>query len=165
MALTEFRGENSVSSSQPIICGPERTHGVFRRTHRVSRRTQWASAASIHHVMWSFLAKIWPKTPKMITSHDILEPLKQALWAARDVIISGQILRLEVAERMLVALCSLFLNSTLETVLRPFPNVRPHYPAWLLAARAGLLEWCVWQSIAAAHVHASTQGRQRLASI
>ena len=26
-----------------------------------------------------------------ITSHDVLEPLKQALWASRDVIISSQI--------------------------------------------------------------------------
>ena len=29
MALTEFRGENSVSSSQPLICVPKRTHRVF----------------------------------------------------------------------------------------------------------------------------------------
>ena len=41
-ALTEFRGANSVSSSQPIIfCVPKQTHRVFRRTHRVCRRTQW----------------------------------------------------------------------------------------------------------------------------
>ena len=33
--LTEFRGANSVSSFQPIICVPRRTHRVFRRTHRV----------------------------------------------------------------------------------------------------------------------------------
>ena len=39
--LTEFRGANSVSSPQPIICVPKRTHRVFRRTHRVRRRTQW----------------------------------------------------------------------------------------------------------------------------
>ena len=32
-----------------------------------------------------------PKTLKIITSHDVLQPLKQALWASRDVIISGQI--------------------------------------------------------------------------
>ena len=38
--LTEFRGANSVSSSQPIICVPKRTHRVSRRTHRVCRRTQ-----------------------------------------------------------------------------------------------------------------------------
>ena len=37
--LTEFRGANSVSSSQPIICVPKRTHRVFRRTHRVCRKT------------------------------------------------------------------------------------------------------------------------------
>ena len=39
--LTELRRENSVSSSQPIICVPKRTHQVlFWRTHRVCRRTQ-----------------------------------------------------------------------------------------------------------------------------
>ena len=38
--LTEFRGANSVSFIQPIICVPKRTHRVFRRTHRVCRRTQ-----------------------------------------------------------------------------------------------------------------------------
>ena len=31
------------------------------------------------------------KMPKIITSHDILEPLKQVLSTSRDVIISGQI--------------------------------------------------------------------------
>ena len=35
LAPTEFRGENSASSSQPIICVPNRTHRVFQRTHRV----------------------------------------------------------------------------------------------------------------------------------
>ena len=29
LALTEFRGESSVSSSQPIICVPKRTHRVL----------------------------------------------------------------------------------------------------------------------------------------
>ena len=40
LGLTEFRGANSVSSSQPIICVPKRTHRVSRRTHRVCPRTQ-----------------------------------------------------------------------------------------------------------------------------
>ena len=39
LGLTEFRGANSVSSSQPIICVFRRTHRVFCRTHRVCRRT------------------------------------------------------------------------------------------------------------------------------
>ena len=39
-ALTELRGENSVSSSQPIICVPKWTHRVYRRTHRVCSWTQ-----------------------------------------------------------------------------------------------------------------------------
>ena len=47
LALTEFRGESSVSSSQSIICVPKRTHRVFRRTHRVCRETQWASLSSL----------------------------------------------------------------------------------------------------------------------
>ena len=34
-ALTELRGENSVSSSQAFICVTKRTHRVFDRTHRV----------------------------------------------------------------------------------------------------------------------------------
>ena len=46
-ALTEFRGENSVSSSQPIICVPKRTHRVFPRTHRVCPKTQWGSVSSL----------------------------------------------------------------------------------------------------------------------
>ena len=40
LGLTEFRGAGSVSSSQPIICVPMRAHQVFRRTHRVCRKTQ-----------------------------------------------------------------------------------------------------------------------------
>ena len=40
LALTEFRGENSVSSSQPIICVQSRTHRVCRRAHRVCPKTQ-----------------------------------------------------------------------------------------------------------------------------
>ena len=38
--LTEFRGASSVSSFQPFICVPKRTHRVFRRTHRVCPKTQ-----------------------------------------------------------------------------------------------------------------------------
>ena len=40
LVLTEFRRENSVSSSRPTICVPKRTHRVFRRTHRVCPKTQ-----------------------------------------------------------------------------------------------------------------------------
>ena len=29
LGLTEFRGENSVSSFQPIVCVPKRTHRIF----------------------------------------------------------------------------------------------------------------------------------------
>ena len=40
LALTEFLGEGSVSSSEPSICVPKRTHRVFRGTHRVCPKTQ-----------------------------------------------------------------------------------------------------------------------------
>ena len=40
LPLIEFRGESSVSSSQPLICVPKQAHRVFRRTHRVWCRTQ-----------------------------------------------------------------------------------------------------------------------------
>ena len=42
LALTEFQGESSVSSSQPIFCVPKRTQQAFffRRTHRACRKTQ-----------------------------------------------------------------------------------------------------------------------------
>ena len=39
LVVTKFRGESSVSSSQPIIYVPMYTHRVFRRTHRVWCRT------------------------------------------------------------------------------------------------------------------------------
>ena len=38
-----------------------------------------------------FWPKFGQKMPKSISLHDVLEPLKQALWASRDVIISSQI--------------------------------------------------------------------------
>ena len=49
------------------------------------------SAARIHHVVWSFPAKFWPKKPEISSVHAVWEPLKQALLASRDVIISSQI--------------------------------------------------------------------------
>ena len=41
LGLTEFWAASSVSSSQPIIYVPKRTHRVFRGTHRVCPATQW----------------------------------------------------------------------------------------------------------------------------
>ena len=41
LALAELQGGSSVSSSQPIIRVPKRTHWVFRRTHWVCHWTQW----------------------------------------------------------------------------------------------------------------------------
>ena len=53
-------------------------------------RVLLSSSRFIHHVMRSFAAKSAWKTKQMITSHDVLEPLKQTLWASRDVILSSQ---------------------------------------------------------------------------
>ena len=39
----------------------------------------------------TFPAKFGRKNLQIMTSHDVLEPLKQLLLASRDVIISGQI--------------------------------------------------------------------------
>ena len=51
---------------------------------------------SLHDVLeplkQALLAKTFgQKMPKIISLHDVLEPLKQALLASRDVIISSQI--------------------------------------------------------------------------
>ena len=50
-----------------------------------------------HDVIFSLF---WPefgkKNPKIITSHDVLEPLKQVVSASHDVIISGQICGLKL---------------------------------------------------------------------
>ena len=85
-------GENSVSSSQPTICVPKRTHQVFGRTHRVCPKTQWVlfsetvlskqysarfliwptEAHCLEHRKWQFLSK--PKVaiqgPRSIQSHE-----------------------------------------------------------------------------------------------
>ena len=48
------------------------------------------SAGCIHHMTRSFLGQSMPgKTPEIITSHDVSKPLKQALWASRDVITAS----------------------------------------------------------------------------
>ena len=49
------------------------------------------SAGKIDHVLWCFVAKICHKMPKILSLHDVLELLKQALLASRDVITSSQI--------------------------------------------------------------------------
>ena len=46
-ALSEFRGENSVSSSRPSICVTKHTHRVFRRTHWVCPKIQRGSVSSL----------------------------------------------------------------------------------------------------------------------
>ena len=45
-ALTEIRGESSVSSSQPTICATKRTHRVCRRTHRVRPQNSLSKVSS-----------------------------------------------------------------------------------------------------------------------
>ena len=48
------------------------------------------SAGRIHHVMRFFRPKNVEKSVKKCCKHDVLEPLKQALLASRDVMISSQ---------------------------------------------------------------------------
>ena len=67
--LTEFRGANSVSSSQPIICVPKRTHRVFRRTHRVCPKTQTALSSETvlskqysARFLWLCVNHVWALT-------------------------------------------------------------------------------------------------------
>ena len=49
------------------------------------------SAGSIHHVMWCFLAKIWPKNAKIYLSTWRPRTFKTSTLASRDVKISSQI--------------------------------------------------------------------------
>ena len=72
LALTEFRGESSVSSSQPFICVPKRTHPIFRRTHRVSRKTQSGSVSSL--LRNSTLETVFRPFPKLgpgVVGHEL----------------------------------------------------------------------------------------------
>ena len=62
LALTECQGESSVSSSQPIICVPKRTHLVCHRTHRVCPGTQWVLSSE------AVLSKQYSAAP---VSHDV----------------------------------------------------------------------------------------------
>ena len=61
-ALAEFWGESSMSSSQPIICVPKRTHRVSRRTHRVCPKTQWGSVSTL--LRNSTLETVFHPSPK-----------------------------------------------------------------------------------------------------
>ena len=45
----------------------------FKSLRFESLRLEDQSAGSIHHMLWSFPSKIWPKMPRIITSHDVLE--------------------------------------------------------------------------------------------
>ena len=60
LGLTEFRGASSVSSCQPVVCGPKRTHRVSRRTHRACRRTQRVlSSETVLSKQYSARSLLW----------------------------------------------------------------------------------------------------------
>ena len=90
--------EDLLSPLPPVLMPPMQPRTDHRKAWRILESWHWdrlKSAGSIHHVMWSFPAKIWPNIAKTyhITWRPcwLLEPLKQVLSASRDVIISGQI--------------------------------------------------------------------------
>ena len=79
IGLAEFRGANSVSSFQPIICVSKRTHRVFRRTHRVCPETQWGSASFL--LRNSTLETVFRPFPKMCGKcQKVWKSAKFALW-------------------------------------------------------------------------------------
>ena len=90
--------ETPLSRTSILFCLLDKTAtlrgGVWRGVWRGGRHTgrkgffknsTQKSAGSIHHVMRSFLANIWPKMPKNVTSHDVLEPSKQVLSLGRAI--------------------------------------------------------------------------------
>ena len=107
--------------------------------------------------------------PKFITSHDVLEPLKQVLLASRDVIISGQIcgsklqrvftlgdgcyLPTEVRSSFLFALCKLkfstvgfqrALHATISVSIEARVDKLTPVPdrnQWKLPAKGGLIRY------------------------
>ena len=66
-----------IRSTFPLLCKQESSN--------CKRNWQEASITWCDH----FRPKFGPKRPKIITSHDVLEPLNQVLSASLDVIISG----------------------------------------------------------------------------
>ena len=63
----------------------------------------WVGAKNRRQASITWCDLFWPKfgqkMPKIITSHDVLEPLKQVLSTSRDVIISGQF-AVQIAENV-----------------------------------------------------------------
>ena len=118
--------------------GLGRTQGIQRYSKLLWLKTTWPkiiSAGNIHHVMWSFLAKICSKNPQIITWHDVLEPSKQVLSASRDVIMSGQIWGrscrgFHIRWRMLAAHYCL-----------PYPSPAKKWPPWTGWIRIKCLNW------------------------
>ena len=72
------------------------------------------------------MAKICSKKmPKIVTSHEVLEPLEQVLLASRDVMISGLIFGSKL-QRVFTLGDGCWLpkkKGTLEAIFRPFLNL------------------------------------------
>ena len=70
--------------SESVLC--------FRPSRVVARVIEGLLSLSRKHPSRDVIfPKLAPTAPKIITVHDVVEPLKQALWASCDVIISTQI--------------------------------------------------------------------------
>ena len=81
-----------VALQHSLLCSAEvvLTKSCAAASEKLQRNIENRQKASI---MWCdlFRPKVGPKKPKIITSHDVLEPSKKVLSASRDVMISGQI--------------------------------------------------------------------------
>ena len=69
------------------------------------------------------------KTPKIISVHDVWEPLKQVLWASRDVIISSQIFGSNVQRLFTLGDgCWLRIGAKFSKKALPYPHQDPRIP-------------------------------------
>ena len=93
-------GENSVSSSQPIICVPKRTHRVFRRTRRVTEfavklsEAQFRSGQStVGGPKWTKIDPFRPKWAKMdhfgpFWSREYQNPVRNKVILTKMVVLT-----------------------------------------------------------------------------
>ena len=74
--------------------GPESGRKKFEKCLPAGTGTKIYFSSSFRKISGDLaiaIVRFWRTKPKIITSHDILEPPKQALWASRDVMIPRQI--------------------------------------------------------------------------
>ena len=108
-ALTEFRGESSVSSSRPTMCVTKGTHRVFRRAHRVCPRTRWGPASSLlRNSTLETVFRLFPKFREINTSEIV------RVWGSPPVYNFFQ-------EAMAVLISKVQMSRTLMFIITPLP--------------------------------------------